>query len=251
MYDSLQAPLAFGLIAAFVTSIGLIAVATREDWSQRHAGLFGLAAAGMLLTLTLTHIAPNAAATTENAPQFLLAGFLGGVILAFLIRAMFPSSESGSYLSEAFTPIAAIACHSFIDGIIYTVTFAADAESGVYTALSLIIHEFPEGRDCVRNPSRAWRRQSAVLLLRFLRGSADNASWGACGRSGREPARCRNREFSVRALRWALAVCRDGASYDTATTRAAQTRTHSALIGRCDRALIVYLTVSRWAWRPS
>ncbi len=145
MYESLQAPLAFGLIAAFVTTIGLIAVATREDWSRRHAGLFGLAAAGMLLTLTLTHIAPSAFATVSNAPQFLLAGFLGGLLLAFVIRAIFPDSDTGTRSSEAITPVAAIACHSFIDGIIYAITFAADFESGVYTSLSLILHEFPEG----------------------------------------------------------------------------------------------------------
>lgn len=145
MFQQLQAPLAFGLIAAFVTTIGLIAVATREDWSRRHAGIFGLAAAGMLLTLTLTHIAPSAFATTRNAPQLLLAGFLAGLILAFVIRAIFPDSESGQHTAEAFTPVAAIACHSFVDGIIYAITFAADFESGVFTSLSLILHEFPEG----------------------------------------------------------------------------------------------------------
>ena len=145
MFQSIQAPLAFGLIAAFVTTIGLIAVAIREDWSRRHANLFGLAAAGMLLTLSLTHIAPSAFASTSNAPTFLLAGFLGGLILSFVIKAVFPSSEEAANPAEAITPIAAIACHSFIDGILYTITFAADFESGVFTSLSLILHEFPEG----------------------------------------------------------------------------------------------------------
>jgi len=145
MFQDLQAPLAFGLIAAFVTTIGLIAVATREDWSRRHAGLFGLAAAGMLLTLSLTHIAPSAFARTADAPTLLLAGFLGGLILSFVIKALFPSSEDAANPAEAFTPVAAIACHSFIDGIVYAITFAADFESGVFTSLSLILHEFPEG----------------------------------------------------------------------------------------------------------
>lgn len=145
MFETLQAPLAFGLIAAFVTTIGLIAVATREDWSRRHANLFGLAAAGMLLTLSLTHIAPIAFERTPNAPSLLLGGFLGGLILSFVIRAVFPNSEGGTNPAEAFTPIAAIACHSFVDGIIYTITFTADFGSGVFTSLSLILHEFPEG----------------------------------------------------------------------------------------------------------
>jgi len=145
MFQSLQAPLAFGLIAAFVTTVGLIAVAMREDWSRKHANLFGLAAAGMLLTLTLTHIAPSAFQRSVDAPMLLLAGFLGGLFLSFIIPAIFPSSDGGTNPAQAFTPLAAIACHSFIDGIIYTITFAADFESGVYTSMSLILHEFPEG----------------------------------------------------------------------------------------------------------
>lgn len=145
MFEAIRAPLFFGLIAAFVTTLGLIAVATRSDWSRRHANLFGLAAAGMLLTLTLTHIAPSAFESTRHAPTLMLGGFLGGILLSFTIRAVFPDRDGSARATEAFTPVAAIACHSFIDGIIYTVTFAADFTSGVYTSLSLILHEFPEG----------------------------------------------------------------------------------------------------------
>ena len=48
MFESMQAPLFFGLIAAFVTTVGLIAVAMRGDWSARFSAVMGLAAAGML-----------------------------------------------------------------------------------------------------------------------------------------------------------------------------------------------------------
>jgi len=41
--------------------------------------------------------------------------------------------------------VIAIAIHSFLDGIIYSVTFAASFEAGVFASLSLILHEFPEG----------------------------------------------------------------------------------------------------------
>ena len=54
MMTSLQAPLFFGLMAAFITSLGLLAVALRADWSARNADLFGLAAGGMLVTLWTT-----------------------------------------------------------------------------------------------------------------------------------------------------------------------------------------------------
>ena len=145
MLESLQAPLFFGLIAAFVTTLGLLAVALRSDWSQQYAGLFGLAAAGMLITMAFLHIMPEAFALSPQAPIWLTIGFFGGLALSFIVQTIFPEREASTLPSEAITPILAIAMHSFIDGIVYSVTFAASFSAGVFTALGLIMHEFPEG----------------------------------------------------------------------------------------------------------
>lgn len=145
MWSMLQAPLFFGLIAAFVTTLGLFVVALRSDWGERHAALFGLAAAGMLCTISFLHIMPKAFSMAENAPIWIASGFFGGLILNFAIRSIFPDKPDSAVPSEAITPILAIAAHSFIDGIVYAITFAASFESGVLASLSLILHEFPEG----------------------------------------------------------------------------------------------------------
>ena len=145
MLATLQAPLFFGLIAAFVTTLGLLTVALRSDWSERYAGLFGLAAAGMLGTMVFLHILPKAFTLSPDAPIWLMAGFFGGLVLSFAVQALFPERLERKLPSEAITPILAIAIHSFIDGIVYAVTFAESFSSGVFTALSLILHEFPEG----------------------------------------------------------------------------------------------------------
>lgn len=145
MWANIQAPLFFGLIAAFVTSIGLIIVAQKSYWSERHAALFVLAAGGMLLTLTLTHIAPEAIARSTTAPLLILAGFLGGLVLNFVVGSIFGDEETGLSRASATTPLVAIGIHSFLDGVIYAVTFAASFEAGVFAAVSLILHEFPEG----------------------------------------------------------------------------------------------------------
>jgi len=147
MLASLQAPLFFGLSAAFVTSVGLIVVALRAEWSARHADLFGLAAGGMLVTLTLLHITPEAFARSGDAPVFILAGFLGGLLLSQVTRILAGQDTVAQPLSpaRAITPVLAIAVHSFIDGVIYAVTFAVSFESGFFAAIALIMHEFPEG----------------------------------------------------------------------------------------------------------
>ncbi len=144
MTSPLLAPLSFGLLAAFITTVGLIIVATRSDWSARYADLFGLAAGGMLISLSLLHIAPEAFALSPHASKFMLAGFLGGLIINSGIGALFPEKMNGTR-GAAVTPLIAIALHSLIDGVIYSVTFAASFSSGVYAAGALILHEFPEG----------------------------------------------------------------------------------------------------------
>ncbi len=145
MLESLQIPLFFGLIAAFVTTVGLLAVAARSDWSQRYAGLFGVAAAGMLATIVFLHILPEAFVLSHRTPIWLTIGFFGGLTINFIVQAIFPQQPEQPTPSGAITPILAIAIHSFIDGIVYSVTFAASFSAGLFTALSLILHEFPEG----------------------------------------------------------------------------------------------------------
>ena len=145
MFQALQAPLFFGLIAAFVTTLGLLAVALRSDWSLRYANLFGLTAAGMLTAMAFLHIVPEAFALSSSAPVWLTLGFFGGLVMHYVIRTVFPEREDSTLPSEAITPIVAIACHSFIDGIVYSVTFAASFSAGVFAAVGLILHEFPEG----------------------------------------------------------------------------------------------------------
>lgn len=145
MFEALQAPLFFGLIAAFVTTLGLLAVALRSDWSLRYANLFGLAAAGMLTAMAFLHIVPEAFALSRAAPIWLTVGFFSGLLLHYLIKTLFPERENSNLPSEAITPILAIACHSFIDGVVYAVTFAASFSAGVFAAVGLILHEFPEG----------------------------------------------------------------------------------------------------------
>lgn len=167
---SLQAPILFGLIAALVTSLGLIAVAIRSEWTVRQSGLFSIAAGGMLISLTLLHIVPEALVTNPRAPIFLLAGFMGGLILTSGINAAFPEKAGGRAL--ALTPLLAVGLHSFLDGVIYSVTFAASFEAGVYASTSLILHEFAEGVIAFAILSRHGFRVAQALLWAFLAAGA-------------------------------------------------------------------------------
>lgn len=160
----------FGLIAALVTSLGLVAVALRSGWTVRQSGLFSLAAGGMLISLTLLHIAPEAISMSARAPGFMLTGFFGGLLLTSGINAMFPEKAGGRAL--ALTPLLAVGLHSFLDGAIYSVTFAASFEAGVYASTSLILHEFAEGVIAFAILSRHGFRVREALVWAFLAAGA-------------------------------------------------------------------------------
>ena len=145
MLDAIQAPLFFGMLAAFVTTLGLLAISLRSDWSQRYANMFGLAAAGMLATFAFLRILPEAFELSQHASIWLTVGFFGGLVLSYVVQSVFPDRPGSTLPSEAVTPLLAVAIHSFIDGIVYAVTFAVSFSSGVFASLGLILHEFPEG----------------------------------------------------------------------------------------------------------
>ena len=171
MPSSLLASVSFGMLAALVTTLGLAAVAWRSEWSARQSGLFALSAGGMLITISLLHIVPEAMAALPDAGRFVLGGFFGGLLLSFAMRSFFPE-HAGYSRALAFTPLLAVAIHSFFDGVIYSVSFAASFQSGVYAALGLILHEFAEGIIAFAILSRHGFKVKEALLWAFLAAGA-------------------------------------------------------------------------------
>ncbi len=168
---SFQAAVSFGLLAAVVTSLGLAAVALRSEWSARQSGLFALAAGGMLITMSLLHILPEALGAGHGAARFVLGGFLAGLLMSFAMRSFFPEG-AGQGRAESFTPLLAVGVHSFFDGVIYSVAFAASFQSGVYASLGLIMHEFAEGIIAFAILSRHGFRVKEALFWAFITAAA-------------------------------------------------------------------------------
>lgn len=140
----LLAPIFLSCLAAFVATTGLITVAMRSDWSRRYAHLFAVMASGLLLTMVITHLAPEALNGHPHAPLYMLGGFFVGLLVHDVLRMVLPVSDAKT-LAAGLTPLIAISIHSFLDGVIYTVTFTRGFETGLFAVLGLIIHEFPEG----------------------------------------------------------------------------------------------------------
>jgi zinc and cadmium transporter len=64
------------LLAALVTTLGLFTIRRFGTWGQHNATYFSCFAAGTLITVSFLHIIPHAFSMNEQAPLYLLLGYL-------------------------------------------------------------------------------------------------------------------------------------------------------------------------------
>ncbi len=144
MFSMVPAAVGFGLIAGTLTTLGLLAAVWRTAWTRDRAGLFAAFAAGALVTISLLHLTPEALAMSARGPQLMLIGFAFGFLLNRGVLAL-AEGRGRADLAGGLTPALGIATHSFIDGVVYAVTFSVSFATGLLTAVGLVLHEVPEG----------------------------------------------------------------------------------------------------------
>jgi len=131
--------------ACAVTTIGIYVISKYEHWGREHSAFFMSFAAGVLISVSFMHIIPKSFQMNGAAPVFLLIGFLGihlsNRLLDFFVCHRY---ECPDY-AMGIIPMLGIGIHSFIDGVIYSVTFNVSILTGVLAAIGMVLHEFPEG----------------------------------------------------------------------------------------------------------
>lgn len=124
-----------------VNGLGITAIFNYREWAENNEYYFMCFAAGVLISVPLLHILPKAMAMNDRAGIFALIGFL------FLF---FSNRLVNKYTEERGTAFGAVAAlgigiHSFIDGVVYAVTFQASIIMGLLAAIGMVTHEFSEG----------------------------------------------------------------------------------------------------------
>jgi zinc and cadmium transporter len=138
-------PFFASLCAAAVTMAGIIAIRRYEEWALRNASYFACFAAGVLVSVSFLHIAPKAIALSTQAPFFILSGYLSMYLFNRFVTAFVCDRPATKDYALGLVPMLGIGLHSFIDGIIYTVTFSVSAFTGLLVSIGMVLHEFPEG----------------------------------------------------------------------------------------------------------
>lgn len=154
-------------LACLVTTIGIFVISRYEKWGTEHSAYFMSFAAGVLVSVSFMHIIPKSFEMNDRAPVFLLLGFLAIYLTnRFLNMYICHEFECADY-AIGVVPMLAIGFHSFIDGVIYSVTFNVSVLTGVLAAIGMVLHEFPEGIVAFVLLERAGfsRRRSAVYAF--------------------------------------------------------------------------------------
>ncbi|MBC8263625.1 MAG: ZIP family metal transporter [Anaerolineales bacterium] len=132
-------------LACAVTTIGIYVIAKFEKWGQEYSAYFMSFAAGVLISVSFMHIIPESFQMNSAAPVFLLVGFLAIHLSNRLLNLYICHEHEYADYAIGIIPMLGIGFHSFIDGLIYSVTFNVSILTGALAAIGMIFHEFPEG----------------------------------------------------------------------------------------------------------
>ncbi|MBN1429450.1 MAG: ZIP family metal transporter [Anaerolineae bacterium] len=132
-------------LACAVTTIGIYTITKYEKWGNQNVVYFMSFAAGVLISVSFTHIIPKSFGMNGAAPIYLLVGYMGIYLFNRFLTAFVCDERQCEQLSIGIIPMLGIGFHSFIDGIIYSVTFNVSIFTGAMAAIGMVLHEFPEG----------------------------------------------------------------------------------------------------------
>ncbi|GAB4303401.1 MAG: hypothetical protein Kow0083_14470 [Methylophaga sp.] len=133
------------MLAASVTAIGIYVIRHFESWGRKHSIYFICFAAGVLITVSFLHLIPKSFEMSAQAPIFLLLGFVLLHVFNRFITAFVCERNPDARYGLGLVPMLGIGLHSFIDGVVYSVTFTVSMFTGILAAAGMVLHEFPEG----------------------------------------------------------------------------------------------------------
>ncbi|HSR05383.1 MAG TPA: ZIP family metal transporter [Proteiniclasticum sp.] len=154
----------FALTAMVVNSLGIYAIYKNKEWAEKNKEYFMCFAAGILITSPLIGAFPQAIAKNSEAGFFALMGFMFMYATNQLMRKNAKKSE----LAFGYTALVGIGIHSFVDGMIYSVTFTQSSFLGIIAGTGLVAHEFAEGVITYSFLSKGGLSEKKAIFYAFL-----------------------------------------------------------------------------------
>jgi zinc transporter ZupT len=131
----------FAILSAVVNAVGILTIFKYRKWAEKMKNYFMCFAAGVLVSTPLILALPKA--LSKNSYAGFLA--LGGFLFMFFSNEIIKKYTKQDTLAFGVTAASGIGIHSFVDGVIYSVTFSVSILTGFVAGIGLVVHEFAEG----------------------------------------------------------------------------------------------------------
>lgn len=154
----------FAISAAIFNSIGIWVIFKYKKWAEKLKNYFMCFAAGVLISSPLIIAFPQAVIKNHNSGLMALGGFL----FMFFSNKLIKDKTDQKELAFGITAIEGIGVHSFIDGIIYSVTFSVSVFTGLLASIGLVVHEFAEGVITYTILIKGGVKEKTALFYAFL-----------------------------------------------------------------------------------
>lgn len=162
--------LLYASIAGMASIIGTLLVLRWRDWATEHSHAVNSLAAGLILGVAFLGLLPEALEMNDLAIPWVLVGFVAFYTLeTFLVihsgsEIHFHDIHEGSSKSKGWTIFTGLLLHSLIDGVIIGISFEASHQLGLLAAMSVVLHELPEGVTTFAILVQRIRKRTAVIL---------------------------------------------------------------------------------------
>ncbi|MFP4519981.1 MAG: ZIP family metal transporter [Oceanicaulis sp.] len=160
--------LLFGALAALMSGLALFLMRFASGFTRANAPLLAAFAGGIVVTMALVKLLPEALHLSEQAPWLVLAGFGFGFVLHALAGAAGHGKPDMAVRRASLAAAAAVSLHSVLDGLVYAVSFEVDPVIGLSAASGLVLHEFPEALICFVLLQRAGAGDRTALIGAFI-----------------------------------------------------------------------------------
>jgi zinc transporter ZupT len=160
------------LLAASVTTAGIYVIRRFERWGRENSTYFACFAAGVLISVSFLHVVPTAFSMSAEAPLYLLAGYLFLHFFNRFVTAHVCDRPATVDYAIGLVPMVGIGFHSFIDGVVYSITFTVSVFTGALAATGMVLHEFPEGIVTYLLLVRGGFSEKNAALLAFVAAAA-------------------------------------------------------------------------------
>ncbi len=172
MYGDFWITFGASMLAGVVTTCGILSVRRYRVWARENTTYFACFAAGVLIAVSFMHIVPKSFAMNAQAPAYLFAGYLLMHVLNKFLTAYVCDKPQMANYALGLVPLLGIGFHSFLDGVVYSISFSVDVFTGLAVALGMVLHEFPEGIVTYALLIRSGFTERRSFLLAFLAAGA-------------------------------------------------------------------------------